>query len=291
MPESGQRDSGDPGLHYTPADGPHGHWQITDHTGRVLVCPHQAPAPELLERLGITAPEAGVGEPAGGGGDDEATVPTPAEIPESTPQVAEFPARPKPEWSTDTAQGDGPTDPRYWTAEARWSRLPSPSPTGIIPGARTAMDYLEVAPETVREVVADPEWVETERGDAIACFRADDQGIVRVVVGADGTVLHVRRDPTATPDKRRASAVGLRAATTSGPRRLPAPTDLASLKARLKAHGFIVTRGGKHDTVMHPRLPGMVTLPLTPSDHRWIHNAISEIRSRFGIDVRSTPEP
>ena len=43
--------------------------------------------------------------------------------------------------------------------------------------------------------------------------------------------------------------------------------------------------------ITHEDHPGLaVTLPSTPSDHRWAQNTIAEVRAVFGIDLRQ-PAP
>lgn len=269
-------------LHYTAPEGPHGHWQITDETGAVLVCPHQAPTPQLLQALGIDPDTAA---PAA-----EPRETTPAPVPTEPPTTPAAPASAAAAtpgtasgslqiWRTTT--GASPEEPAYWTAEARWSRLPAGAPISYLPGALEALDSCQLTRAQIAEVVAQPERIEAERSDAVACHRSD----VRVVVGGDGTALFINRDYTPTADRRRVKAVGPRAG--SGARRAPAPTDRRELVALLHQHGFTITRGGKHETVTHRRAAGMITLPLTPSDHRWIHNCLSEVRERFGIDLRA----
>ncbi|MBD4567890.1 hypothetical protein GUG69_25800, partial [Xanthomonas citri pv. citri] len=58
----------------------------------------------------------------------------------------------------------------------------------------------------------------------------------------------------------------------------------------LARHGFTVTPDtNRHRQVTHPDHPGaMVTIPSTPSDHRWALNTASQIRRTFGIDLRHT---
>lgn len=57
------------------------------------------------------------------------------------------------------------------------------------------------------------------------------------------------------------------------------------------SHGFAVSADtGRHRRLTHPQHPGeTVFIPSTPSDHRWALNAATEIRKRFGIDLRRNP--
>ncbi|GAB3690971.1 hypothetical protein [Corynebacterium nasicanis] len=70
--------------------------------------------------------------------------------------------------------------------------------------------------------------------------------------------------------------------------RLPVPTTRGDLIRRLRARGFQVTQGRKHTKITHPDYPSRsVTMPSSPSDRRWIHNNLRDIRHEFGIDLRS----
>lgn len=213
-------------------------------------------------------------------GPEPVPVPTPRDAP--TPQPAPVP-QPSPAWSTATGDQSAPADDldaaaAEWSAQARWDRLPAGSPVSVLPAVREVMAGIQLSEDQLRQTVREPERVEISENATVACHR----GNVRVIMAPDGTALHVRRQHHDLPPAPK--PVGRRAG--SGPAPAPTPTNRNELLKLLRAHGFIVTRGGKHETVMHPTLPGMVTLPLTPSDHRWIHNCLSEIRSRFGIDLR-----
>lgn len=258
---------------YTAPDGPHGHWQITDEHGAIHACPHQPPSDELLAALLSPAP---------GSTSDPGPEPTPAPRDAPTPQPAPMP-QPPPVWSTATGDQPAPAetgrdDPAYWSAQARWDRLPAGSPLSVLPAVREVMAGIQLSEDQLRLTVREPARVEISENATVACHR----GNVRVIMAPDGTALHVQRQHHDLPPAPK--PVGRRAG--SGPAPAPTPTNRNELLKLLHAHGFIVTRGGKHETVMHPTLPGRVTLPLTPSDTRWIHNCLSEIRSRFDIDLR-----
>lgn len=268
---SSEHPANTPRWAYTAPDGPHGHWQITDEHGAIHACPHQPPSDELLAAL-LSPPATA---------DDLDTTAAPATAPAAAPQ----PGLPGPAAVWSTATGDRPApkepgsdDPAYWSAQARWDRLPAGSPLSVLPAVREVMAGIQLSEDQLRLTVREPERVEISENATVACHR----GNVRVIMAPDGTVLHVRRQHYDLPPAPK--PVGRRAG--SGPAQAPTPTNRNELLKLLHAHGFIVTRGGKHETVTHPTLPGMVSLPLTPSDHRWIHNCLSEIRNRFGIDLR-----
>ena len=69
--------------------------------------------------------------------------------------------------------------------------------------------------------------------------------------------------------------------------RAPLPTTHAGLLTLLREHGFTVTQGGKHLKVTHPDHAAVYTMPSTPSEHRWLLNTVSQIRTVFGIDLRA----
>ncbi|MDO5512430.1 hypothetical protein [Corynebacterium sp.] len=70
--------------------------------------------------------------------------------------------------------------------------------------------------------------------------------------------------------------------------RLPVPTSRGDLIRRLKERGFEVTQGRKHTKITHPDYPSrLATMPTSPSDRRWIHNQLRDIKHEFGIDLRS----
>lgn len=289
-------------LHYTPAADLHGHWQITDASGQVLVCPHQPPTPELLDLLGITpdpaappTPEAGSTDRAAQNpaSDDPAGDPAPEVTPATVaaaitgPGDAETPGGPGAVWTTDTVTGHGPGDASYSDGETRWERLPQGAPLAYIGQVEKVIARANLTREHVAQVVREPEWVEAQRGDALACHR----DATRVVIGGDGTVLHVSRDPTPRPEGARTRSVGMRPGTGKDSRRAPMPTTRQGLIDLLHDHGFTVTNGGKHGAVTHPDHPGKVPLPHSPSDHRWIPNSITQIRQKFGIDLRAPKSP
>lgn len=255
---------------YEAPDGPHGHWQITDQHGTVHACPHQPPSDKLLAAL-LAAPA-----PADTSNHDGAAEPAP----EPKPAPA---APPSPVWTTTTGDQPAPVDTGEpaapeWSAQARWQRLPADSPRSVLPAVREVMAGIQLSEDQLRRTVAEPERVEISANATVACHR----GSVRVIVAPDGTVLHVRRQLHDLPPAPK--PVGRRAGT--GPARAPMPTSRPELLRLLREHEFAVTRGGKHELVTHPRIPGLVTLPLTPSDYLWIRNCVSEIRRRFGIDLR-----
>ena len=74
------------------------------------------------------------------------------------------------------------------------------------------------------------------------------------------------------------------------PDRMPRLMDEASTIARVENGGLKVTKEGKHYKVSRPGEPGMVQIPVTPSDHRALRNVVMAIRRTFGVDVRRHPE-
>lgn len=69
-------------------------------------------------------------------------------------------------------------------------------------------------------------------------------------------------------------------------RRLPVPPDVDGMIALMESRGFEVEHGGKHWKVTHPDFEAVASMPHTPSDYRWAQNMVTEIRSKFGIDLR-----
>jgi hypothetical protein len=65
--------------------------------------------------------------------------------------------------------------------------------------------------------------------------------------------------------------------------------EVLRLVGWLEDLGFLVEMGGKHYSVTHPSHPGRATVPVSPSDHRWLDNQRSSLRKTFpGILDRST---
>lgn len=73
--------------------------------------------------------------------------------------------------------------------------------------------------------------------------------------------------------------------------RIKLPHDHKSFLKLLRSHRFTVTQTRKHMKITHPEHPGLsTTIPVTPGDSRaWIKNQTSDIKKRFGIDLRQPP--
>lgn len=113
------------------------------------------------------------------------------------------------------------------------------------------------------------------RGD-LAAITADDTGEVIALASRD-KALRERTEPRDGAIKRGHGGCG----TTM-------PTTVPELIGRLRVRGFGIARDGAHYVVRHHRIPGQVSFAKTPSDHRSIPNAVSEVRAEFGIDIRET---
>lgn len=137
---------------YTAPDGPHGHWQITDEHGAIHACPHQPPSDELLAAL--------LSPPATADDLDTTAAPaTPATAPAAAPQPV-LPG-PAPVWSTATGDQPAPAepgrdDPAYWSAQARWDRLPAGSPVSVLPAVREVMAGIQLSEDQLRLTVREP---------------------------------------------------------------------------------------------------------------------------------------
>lgn len=67
------------------------------------------------------------------------------------------------------------------------------------------------------------------------------------------------------------------------------PTSMLQLRRRILSQGFAITRGGSHDRVTTRDGEFLVSLPLTPSDHRSIPNVwrtFTRARDRFYARAR-----
>lgn len=104
-----------------------------------------------------------------------------------------------------------------------------------------------------------------------------------VILGSDSTtILSVRPlvpigTSTRTPRMRG----------TKTDQRQPLPQDPGEFLQLLKTYGFQarLAKGG-HWRITHPQHPeAAVTMPATPSDHRWAQNMASVIRNVFGTDL------
>ncbi|MEU6855123.1 hypothetical protein [Rothia kristinae] len=248
-------------LTYHPPREHHGHWSVTDAAGREVLCPHTPPTPEvvaLLTRgLELIREEAGsTPEPA---------APTPLDL----------------AWSGRPALAAAEAGER--AGNPVWNLRPLRKVTKFL--RRQGMAFGEIV-----AIVADPEGTEPGRdGATIYVARG-----LRVVVGSDGeTVLAVypvgepeRAEPPVSTGPPMPRVPG-----TKADRRVPVPTDRTDFVALLRSRGFDVVDGGKHQRITHEDHPGLaVTLPSTPSDHRWAQNTIAEVRAVFGIDLRQ-PAP
>lgn len=70
-------------------------------------------------------------------------------------------------------------------------------------------------------------------------------------------------------------------------RRVAIPNTPEAMMKLLKSRGFVVKHGGKHWKISYPPVPGVfASMPYTPSDHRWAKNLMTELRAKFGIDLR-----
>ena len=89
--------------------------------------------------------------------------------------------------------------------------------------------------------------------------------------------------PTGTVRTRKKPRVG-----TPNPVKRGVPSTAKEFKERLEEYGFVITQGKKHPKITHPELPGvMMPFAATPSETRGLHNAVSDVRRIFGIDLRS----
>lgn len=76
--------------------------------------------------------------------------------------------------------------------------------------------------------------------------------------------------------------------TKNDPRR-PLPSTPPAMLELLHSQGFITDLHRGHYEIRHPTSPQRLTMPSTPSDHRWHHNFASQIKSTFGVDLRAHP--
>ncbi len=69
--------------------------------------------------------------------------------------------------------------------------------------------------------------------------------------------------------------------------RLPLPDSPEAMVKLLKDRGFVLEHGGKHWKISYPPVAGVfASMPYTPSDYRWAKNLMTELRAKFGIDLR-----
>lgn len=268
-----------PPYAYTPPLHSHDHWELTDATGAILACPHTPihpaladfleHAPQLLHTV-ITAlegqtPHQATASPAERRTDAHA-VPTPRETP--LPQSQPIPETP------------GARGPVVITRTAAW------------------MDDNGVSIETVEAILEAPEHTRPGyQGATIYSGNGYD-----VVLSADRqVVLAVHPRPRTSPpspapahgSRERSNTraeIRRRKATKARPAR-KITGDYSQFLTLALSHGFAISMDtGRHRRLTHPDHPEeTVFIPSTPSDHRWALNAATEIRKRFGIDLRRNP--
>lgn len=153
--------------------------------------------------------------------------------------------------------------------------------------ARAHMRTHRIDAEAISAAYQDPDatWTNPERRDTTVCVK----GATAVVVDAEGTVQLIL--PAKQVYRRRRDAghrdAGYRRPGASAGKHQAFDTVKKFLQ---HAHscGFAHETGREHGRLTHPEHPGKsVTFPLTPSDHRWWRNLLTQIRTEFGIDLRS----
>lgn len=276
-------------MRYEAPFSPDSRWALIDDDGTVLASSYQAPHSRLLELLGIEQPVATEAAPQ-----SSSSGPAPHEIDVAAQPAAEHTEEPRTTNVVFTSSSRGvatAADSFVPEGEQRWKNLPADSPRSMLPQVTVIAQKLGLDIQRVRALAKDPDWCQAQRNGAVALYLPLGQHRqLRLVLGADGTALHLSaqgRTATAAarPSRRRAPR---RSSATSTRARMPA--DMNQLRQMLSAHGFIVSHGGKHDEVRHPDRPGRVSLPLTPSDYRSIPNSVLQVRRTFGIDLRHRPQ-
>lgn len=125
-------------------------------------------------------------------------------------------------------------------------------------------EIAEAAAEHPTSVTLDPR--SSEVGYPVEARRRGD---VTAIVGyrdpAAPTILYVR---VHLPDEQHASGTG----GGNGGSGSVAPRTMRGLRARIVADGFRIEAGGRHLRVLTPEGEYLMSLPVTPSDHRAVPN-------------------
>lgn len=152
--------------------------------------------------------------------------------------------------------------------------------------ARTHMHVHRIEAGSVIAAYSSPDatWSNPERPETTirakgsVALIVDEEGIVQLILPADHAYERRRAAGHRDEGYRRPGAGG---------GKYQAFDTVKEFLQHAQAHGFEYEPGNEHGKLTHPEHPGKaVPYPLTPSDHRWWLNLISQIRTEFGIDLR-----
>ncbi len=152
----------------------------------------------------------------------------------------------------------------------------------IHPRVVTRAAGLQLDLAMVSHAVLDPEstWPSHEGNGtvhlrhSVAAITDDRRGEV-VAIASRESALRLRARPRESATPRRSGGTGS-----------AFPNDVATLLRRASSAGLDVRRGGKHYVVTRPGHGGQCAVPTTPSDHRSLRNAVTQIRRVLGVDLR-----
>lgn len=248
------------GLTFNAADAPGcSHWVVDSSHGQIACACDPGSLQGLIQALvevATAAGESGVSLATQPGveefGSSSSTVPTPAQI-RSQPLTY--------------------TPPAYLTNE------PEEAHPRITPAALKKLEDLGFIFEDVLGVLEDPlEVTPTHQ------WRSIYQGHQFNVVYSESTKTILAIQPPRQP---RSTSGIPRVPGQKKDKRSPLPVDSESVVKVLKEKGFDVKHGGKHWKISHDSFPGVfASMPYSPSDFRWVLNFVSEIRAKFGVDLR-----
>lgn len=148
--------------------------------------------------------------------------------------------------------------------------------------AQEVMCKLNLLPEDVQDIIDNPEeihpayqWRTLYRAKNLDVIHAAETNtVISIKKSAPENIQHNSSQPRLTGQKTQF--------------RESLPSDVSQMKDRLIHHGFLIHHGGKHWKITHSESPGVyASMPYTPSDNRWALNLVSEIRMKFGIDLRT----
>lgn len=172
----------------------------------------------------------------------------------------------------------------------RITQQPSTAPQ--IPHLTTGLSFSSAAREAMQNLNLSPEQIATTLNDPDEIHPAYQW---RTLYRANGVDIIHTADTNTVLSVKKSAAENIQT-TTSQPRmagqkaelRENAPSDVNQMKERLIRYGFLLHHGGKHWKITHSKFPGVyASMPYTPSDNRWTMNLISEIRHKYGIDLRT----
>lgn len=148
--------------------------------------------------------------------------------------------------------------------------------------AQEEMHHLNLSAEEVNNIIINPEEIHPAY-QWRTLYRAN--GIDVIFVADTNTVISIKKS---APENIQIATVQPRLTGQKTQLRENVPADVAQMKEKLLHHGFLLHHGGKHWKITHSKSPGVyASMPYTPSDGRWAMNLISEIRLKYGIDLRT----